>query len=364
MQGFALPLRERGRVKRRERKLTVARRNKRATPQAPPPRPTMQPGGLSGQLLRMAGAVEDMRPDFDALARDIAAGREPGAVPGVTKEDSALAAQVARARHAAAAEPMSALRQLELADALRRAGQNDAAIAAAKRCLALDPDAIPAQFLLASLTGAQIPETMPPALVATIFDASAARFDQMLVGNLKYQGPELIAKALAPLLPKLDRGLDVLDAGCGTGLCAAHLRPIARRLDGVDLSPRMIEAARARNAYDRLVVGDLVAALLASPGAYDLIVAADVLVYVGALEKVFAASHAALRPNGLLAFSVERGTGGRFSLSPASRYRHDPDYVEAEASRAGFALRHKQDCVLRFENRKPIDALIYVHVRR
>jgi predicted TPR repeat methyltransferase len=321
----------------------------------------MAPVGLSGQLMRMAGVDAPVVPDFDAVARDLDS--RPAAFGSFWAEAS-LDAVVERARRAAAVAPNDALRQLQLADALRRAGKNEEARAAAERCLALDPEATPAKFLLASLGGAAPPETMPPELVATIFDNTATHFDRTLVDNLKYRGPELIAKAFQPFLPDLGRGLDVLDAGCGTGLCARHLAPLARRLDGVDLAPRMVEAAQVRGAYHRLAVGDCVAAMRRAPSDYDLIVAADVLVYIGALEAFYEAAHVALRPGGLLAVSVERGTGGRFALSNASRYQHDPAYVEETAARAGFVLRHREDCVLRFENRLPLDFLIYVHARR
>jgi predicted TPR repeat methyltransferase len=339
----------------------MAKKNRPQPPaRAPLPR-SLAPAGLSGQLMRMAGADVPVVADFDAVARDLEA--QPAAF-GSFRVEAQQQAIVDRMRRAAEAQPNDPLRQLQLADALRRAGKNEDARAAAERCLALDPDATAAKFLLAALGGAAPPETMPPELVATIFDNAATQFDRMLVDGLKYRGPELIAKALAPYLPKLGRGLDILDAGCGTGLCAPHLAPLARRLDGVDLSPKIVEVAAARGGYDRLGVGDCVAAMRTTPGAYDLIVAADVVIYLGALEAFFEAAHGALRPGGLVALSIERGTGGRFTLSPSSRFQHDPAYVEESASRAGFILRHREDCTLRFEARKPVDSMIYIYARR
>lgn len=341
----------------------MAKKNRTPPPRSVSPRPAAA-AGLSGQLLRMAGAGDAVRPDFDALARDLEARKAtaPGAFD-LSHHGAADEAKLAQARTAAAAGPGDALRQFQLADALRRVGRDGEARLALERCLALDPEATSARFMLAALGGSAAPEIMPPELVAAIFDAAAARFDETLVGTLKYRGPELIAKTLAPMLAAFGRKLDVLDVGCGTGLAAPHLVPHARRLDGVDLSAKMIEAAKARHAYHSLAVGDFVAALNAAPASYDLVVAADVLVYVGALEATFAAAHHALRPGGLLAYSVERGEGGRFALSSASRYQHDPAYVEAAAA-AGFALRHRADAVLRFESGKSVDSLIYVHARR
>jgi predicted TPR repeat methyltransferase len=316
--------------------------------------------------MRLAGA-EDVRPDFDAVARALDAPKEVNLATmfSLARRDTAMAAHIARAEQAAKAEPDNPLRHLQLAEALRLAERNADAIVALKRCLVLDPDALPAKFLLAALSGDEVPDTMPPALVAAIFDNAAARFDQMLVGTLKYQGPALIVKALEPFLPQLGRGLDVLDIGCGTGLCGPLLRPFARRLDGIDLSAQMIEQARNRACYDRLAVGDFIAMLRDVPAhSYDLVIAADVLVYVGALEKTFAAVAHALRPGGLFAFSVEKGSGGSFSLSPASRYRHDPDYIARTAAAAGFALRHGTDAVLRFEGGRPVDSQVFIHARR
>lgn len=319
------------------------------------------PAGVSGRLLHMAGADAAVRPDFEAVARELET-RKVAALPDAS--DAAGEAELARARAAVAEDPDDALRQFQLGDALRRAGRDAEARLALERCLALDPEATSARFMLAALGGAPVPEAMPPELVAAIFDAAAARFDQTLVGALKYRGPELIAKTLAPMLAAFGRKLDVLDAGCGTGLAAPHLAPHARRLDGVDLSVKMIEAAKARGVYDRLAVGELVTTLNDAPAGYDLVVAADVLVYVGALDATFAAAHRALRPGGLFAYTVESGTGGGFALSRANRYRHDPAYVEDIATDAGFILRHREDCTLRFESGKPVEALIYVHARR
>jgi predicted TPR repeat methyltransferase len=346
----------------------MARRNKRppsraAAPPPPPPRPAI--GGLSGTLLRMAGQAAPVAPDFAAVEREIEQG---GGAPiaqmfGLLRHREQLARRLAECQRAAEAEPDSPVRQLLLGDALRHMGKRDEAIAAYRRCLELEPRLAPARHFLAALGAEAVPPAMPHQMVAGIFDGAAASFERELVGKLKYQAPALIEKTLAPHLPELGRGLDVMDAGCGTGLCAPYLRRIARRLDGVDLSAAMIEQATAKVLYDRLGQGDLCDALARMPGDYDLVVAADVLLYLGDLAPVFAAARTALRPRGLFAFTVERGTGGSYALTPSGRYTHDGAYVEAEAARAGFALLERVEDWLRFEEGKPVGGLVYVFAR-
>jgi predicted TPR repeat methyltransferase len=110
---------------------------------------------------------------------------------------------------------------------------------------------------------------------------------------------------------------------------------LASRLEGIDLSPRMMEKAADRGIYDALLVGDLVEALCRRPGCYDLIVAGDVFVYLGDLTAAFQAAAGALKPGGALAFSVERSDGG-IVLGPGLRYAHGRDSLDAAAAAAGL----------------------------
>jgi len=151
--------------------------------------------------------------------------------------------------------------------------------------------------------------------VTYLFDHYADQFDSHLLEQLNYRAPAVIVAQIAEILEVPAARLDILDAGCGTGLCAPLLRPYARHLTGVDLSPRMLDKARERGGYDELVVAELTAFLAGQQSAYDLIVSADTLVYFGALDAVLHAVTAALRPGGWLAFTAEAlvdsgGSGG------------------------------------------------------
>ncbi len=173
-------------------------------------------------------------------------------------------------------------------------------------------------------------DRQPAALVAQHFDGIAEDFDERLVRRLGYRGPERLLSLLeAHLAP--EGSLNVLDLGCGTGLCAPLLRPFARRLFGIDLSPRMLEKAKALGIYDSLNLADLMEALNGSE-EWDLVIAADTFPYLGDLELVFADVARSLSRNGWFAFSTEAADGDGFVLNASGRYGHGPGYVARLAS--------------------------------
>ena len=224
-----------------------------------------------------------------------------------------------------------------LAEAQEKLGDLDAAARAFHGTLAADPaDAQGAAARLALIRRGDIPDTLPPAYVARLFDDYAWRFDKHLIKNLGYRAPALIAEALSAVAPGR-RFASALDLGCGTGLMGAELRSHTDRLAGVDLSAAMIAKARDRGIYDRLVVGDAAAMLgREPPGSSDLIVAADALVYVGDLAPLFAAVARVLASDGLFAFSVETCEGDGFKLEPTMRFAHSRSHVEATAREVGL----------------------------
>lgn len=219
------------------------------------------------------------------------------------------------------------------------------AAAAMRRAAELEPDSPAIAYHLAALTGGAPPPICPPGYVTDLFDGYAGRFDDHLVRQLHYRGPELVSAAAAAFGP--GEPADVLDLGCGTGLCGEMLRPRARRLVGVDLSTRMLARARQRNVYDELVCDDVVSAMLARPGAADLVTAADLLIYMGDARPLLAAAHEALRPGGLLIFTIELLERGDYRLLPTRRYAHNPHHLRELAAAAGFAEVGMAESVLR-----------------
>jgi predicted TPR repeat methyltransferase len=205
--------------------------------------------------------------------------------------------------------------------------------------------------------------------VRALFDRYADRFDQDLVGKLGYAAPDLLRSAVDRVMPAA-AGLRILDLGCGTGLAGVTFKPLASRLAGVDLSPRMVEKARQRRLYDELTVGDVVEAMERAPAGWDLLVAADVLVYIGDLAPVFGAAARALPPGGHFAATLERLpdqpvalADETFMLGATRRYAHSEQYVRATAEAAGFLIRLMEPCSPRREKGMPVPGLLFVAER-
>lgn len=222
-------------------------------------------------------------------------------------------------------------------------GETDKAVAIYEEWLAEEPGNPVAQHMLAACTLHDVPARASDAFVEKIFDDFADSFDSKL-SALQYRAPVLVEAVLKDSGVPARQDLDVLDAGCGTGWCGPLIAPWARRLVGVDLSSKMLAQARekegvaGRPAYDELCHAELTGYLEAHPGAFDLIVSADTLVYFGDLEAVSCAASAALRPGGQLIFTLEDAGASPepFHIDPHGRYAHRRDYVEAHLAAGGL----------------------------
>jgi predicted TPR repeat methyltransferase len=189
-----------------------------------------------------------------------------------------------------------------------------------------------------------------------VFDSFSKSFDSKLA-MLGYRAPALVAVAVSECLGTAATGLKVLDAGCGTGLCAALLKPFAGWLTGIDLSDGMLAKARGRGLYDGLHQAELTAYMQQHVAHYDVVVSADTLVYFGALDEAVLAAAQALRPGGHLCFTVEtlaESETGDYRLQHHGRYAHSKAYLEAVLARAGFAVLKLDREVLRSEGGKPV----------
>ena len=237
-------------------------------------------------------------------------------------------------------------------------GQSEAAHARFEAVLRLKPDDEDAKFMLAVLRASPL-ASAPAGYVSRLFDQYAPRFDDHLTNTLGYRAPEDLAAMIAALDGGKPRAT-VLDIGCGTGLSGLPFRARARRLIGLDLSAEMLARARDRGIYDELHLADGRGFVTGFAGVFDLVVAADVLVYIGDAAPLFAALTFKVPPGGLVALSIERRADGTFALEPTGRFSHNPEHLAGLGAAAGFELKAARDSVIRHERRAPAHGALMV----
>ncbi|MBV8976785.1 MAG: methyltransferase domain-containing protein [Alphaproteobacteria bacterium] len=282
-------------------------------------------------------------------------------------------------REAARLHPNDAARALRHGEALLDAEHLPQAIAEFQRALRLDHENVPARLALgrawlaagepdkaleqfrrlggvddeiARAEAMRAQARSDAGYVRHLFDQFAADYDARMLSELGYRAPAILRELMALVAPLRSR-LEILDLGCGTGLSGQAFRPLARRLDGIDLSPAMIDKARRRGVYDDLRVGDI--ERIAGEGVYDQLLAADTLVYLGDLATMFAGAARLLRSDGLFLFTVESHSGEGFALGPKRRWRHAESYLRGAAAEAGFAVSGFLACVPRHEGGQPVE---------
>jgi predicted TPR repeat methyltransferase len=236
---------------------------------------------------------------------------------------------------------------------------HDAAAAVGRLRLETQPDD-PVQRYLLDAVGGQTHDRAPAAYVEAHFDEFAEGFDSKLVDVLGYKVPQQLADMVASCRPTL---ATILDLGCGTGLAAEPLRQFAARLTGIDLSEKMLAVAAGRNAYHDLIKADVTSYLADSPRSFDLVFAADLLIYLGRLDELIGLIAHVLPAGGLFAASIERAVHGNFTLLSSGRFAHSETYFEACTAK-DFEIVCKENSELRLEAGRPALGTLYQLRRR
>ena len=276
---------------------------------------------------------------------------------------------VASYRRALGIRPDYAEAYGNLGGALKSQGKLDEALACFQQQVRLTPGNDVAQHQIASLTGTNT-ERAPIQYVESVFDGYAEKFDTHLRQVLSYEAPEKLAALITQHSTPSAEKWKVLDLGCGTGLVGLAIAPFARQLVGVDLSGKMLEKARARNLYQRLERADLLAMMQGEKASsYDVIIAADVFIYLGKLDAVISEIKRLLCPGGVFAFSIEelvalsneeagQGVQRKYQLENTGRYTQSANYMARLACANGFLLQEMSAAIIRVEHGKPVNGYL------
>ncbi len=237
--------------------------------------------------------------------------------------------------------------------------------AAAKKhfssALQLQPDNQTAKHMLDALNG-KANNSAPTEYVQSLFDQYAPYYNQHVTTTLEYCVPHLLRQAMSRVITAHTKQKHILDLGCGTGLCGIYFRDLARFLLGVDISHSMLQQAKVLGAYDALCRCDILSYIPGTDTLYfDLIIAADVLVYIGDLCVFFTRLASALQNSGEIAFSIEEHFGMEdYVLLPTGRYAHSQRYIEDLCTKLGWEILINEAITPRKQQDMPIAGRIYV----
>jgi predicted TPR repeat methyltransferase len=243
-------------------------------------------------------------------------------------------------------------------------GEREAAIAAFRKARGADPEDRHGASLRLMLLGAEQLSAMPQAYVRALFDQYAPKFESALVDDLGYRGPALLFKAVLAARAAVRKPAffkRAIDLGCGTGLVATAFAKEVDHFTGVDLSPRMLERARATGLYAELEVADMLDGLRGKPdSSANLVLAADAMVYVADLAPVLGEAKRVLASGGLLAFTAETHGGDGVILGEGLRYAHGAGYVRGSIADAGLTLSQLDELSARNEDNVAVPGLVVV----
>lgn len=249
-----------------------------------------------------------------------------------------------------------------LANIAEKRGDTEEAILICRKVLGFQPDYHSATFMLSRLEGN--PMACPPKqTIKNLFDRHAKQFESHLVEKLGYSIPDNIDVTIKKHagMQRFNRAVDL---GCGTGLMGLRLSERVGELVGVDLSSKMLDEAKEKNIYKRLVESDLIEFLDAEEKSFDLFLAADVVIYMGELKNLFVAAFNKASENAIFAFSTEKSDGSGWELRNTGRYAHANSFVQQSAENAGWSLLTCEDIVVRLESNNPVKGNIFLMTRK
>jgi predicted TPR repeat methyltransferase len=259
-----------------------------------------------------------------------------------------------------AIEPNNAVAWNNRGNTLVALGRLEEGVAAYDRALVLDPRLQAAAYNhFYALLSLRRVDRISDFAARQAFDQVASRYDQIVRDELHYRAHHDLRALASRVAGSLAPPLRILDLGCGTGLAGECFKDLASggRLDGVDISPGMIEEARKRGIYNDLVIADFEIYLSRSGPHYDLVLSADAIVYFGALGAIFAGVAKRLEPTGVFLFTCEAKPGDGWELTEANRFRHSEAYLRGEAERAALSWIEAVECIPRSERGTPVAGL-------
>lgn len=241
-------------------------------------------------------------------------------------------------------------------------GERDRASENFKAAIRLDPDNAQLKHMMASAGFVDTPTAADQKYIKDTFDEYADHYDEHLLVKLKSKTPSLVHQSVMEQLNDRENDtLDILDLGCGTGLCGELFRNNASRMVGVDLSEKMVNLARKKDIYDELYIEDICEHIIKYDCDFDAILASDVFVYLGDLKNITLGAYNAMRTNSILSFTVEAlvNVSDDYILDQSGRYKHNDDYIKTLMQDHHFTLLSMKTDTIRVQAGEGVMGYVY-----
>jgi len=272
-------------------------------------------------------------------------------------EGEVLAAFVCQ-QYATELQPENADNWLVLGELGHIVGRRETAKDAYQEYLKLHPGNAEAAHILEALLDKDPPARAPDECIQQLYSRFSEFYEKNMCGELGYEAPARLKDMMDQYMRPAAGDLSILELGCGTGLAGKVLRPRAKTLIGIDLSPDMIEQSKVAKLYDALHVAEITSYLAKDSSTYDLIAACDTFIYFGDLDQVISPAADSLFPGGHLVFTVEKGEGAPFKLTDSGRYAHTEEHIRSVAKSANLKVLAIDKGFLRQEFGEPVAGLI------
>lgn len=226
------------------------------------------------------------------------------------------------------------------------------------------------EFLMDKLQGNKNIQTIPAEYVESLFTSYSNYYDKQMLDTLDYQVHNFISEGLEKYFKETPNNQwNILDLGCGTGICGEAIKPFAKSLTGIDISEGMLKQAEQKKIYTQLITNTIENYLSKTEQLFDLIVAADVFVYLGDLSEIFTQIYSRLNTNGRFIFSIEceyesdsKSEEENYKLNAQMRFQYNPDYIANLINKTNFELvfTEEQICLRKNNNNQVIGNVYFL----
>ena len=260
-------------------------------------------------------------------------------------------------------DPNSAKIYFNLAETYLSSGDKKNTIECLNKTIEIDPNHIGAKFKKNILLGNFFGK-IPRNYLERHFDNYSETFDEHLIKTLQYNVPTVLSQIINSKYPEDYKFDNILDLGCGTGLCGLRINKSYKKLVGLDISKHMLLKAKEKLIYTDLFHLDIIDYCNSTKDKYELIIAGDVLIYFGDLHELFKTSFSVMQNGARFLFSIEVQNLGKYKAQINGRFTHSFSYIKRLCKEHGFFIEFVQDIFIRKENNKSVDGKIFSIIKK